>query len=458
MTHDLQLASELAEEYRAEEAWKIVNQALEDDPDDHRAILLACFLYDQQGQSGKAFQFAKRLITEWPQECGAWIAWGRALDCQWRMDDAISAFKRALSLTGEPKRIATISTNMACTYLQLGKFDKARHHANEALKRDPEELKARHNLGLCQLSNREWESGWKNYHASLGSGNRPCFRYGDEEEWNGEKTGTIAVYGEQGIGDEILAASMFSDLKKYCDKLIIDCDERLEQLFKRSFPFAKVYGTRSKKVLNWDDEDHQVDASIASLQAGMFLRKSDNSFPENGKYLEADEDKSEMWRGFFKRKGKPTVGIAWGGGIKQTGKHLRTLKLDDLIPIFKACDAHYVCLQYTDSAEEIKEFRARHPWVDIKQYKYATVVKDYDETAALVSALDCVVSVPTAAVHLSAALGVPTIAMNGLAPCWKFRAGLPFHPNVNLIPNNGNWVNTIKEAAEVLDAKNLHRL
>ena len=64
-------------------------------------------------------------------------------------------------------------------------------------------------------------------------------------------TGGI-IYGEQGLGDEIFYGSMIEDAIKDCKKVIIDCDPRLESLFRRSFPKAYVYGTRGQAA-NWMD-------------------------------------------------------------------------------------------------------------------------------------------------------------------------------------------------------------
>ena len=269
-----------------------------------------------------------------------------------------------------------------------------------------------------------------------------------EPEWQGEKDKRVILYGEQGIGDEICFASMLPDAIERAGHVILDIDERLEGLFRRSFPKASVYGTRNQVGLNWAKEDQQFDCSLAIAQIGEFFRTKDEDFPATP-YLVADPDRLSMWKALFSSKRKPVIGLAWTGGIWQTGARFRKLQLEQLLPVMQSIDAHFVCLQYKDASNEIAEFKKKHPEIDIVQYPYATLTKDYDDTAAIVAALDCVVSVPTAVVHLGAALGTPVIAMNSPHRCWKFYGGLVMHPTVALVPNTG-WDRTIMEAARRL--------
>jgi len=304
-------------------------------------------------------------------------------------------------------------------------------------------------LGFCQLALGQFDEGWKNYHHTIGTGWRQLVQYKGEPEWDGSPDKTVALYGEQGLGDEISFASMVPDVVRTSKKVILDVDKRLKNLFARSFPEAKVYGTRaaSSDTKPWADEDRDIDASLALGQCGEFFRTSRESFPA-GPYLVPCHTRTAQWRAVFKDKGKPVIGIAWSGGIPKTGSKFRRVELEDWLPVFASIDAHWVCLQYKDASDEIAEFTKQHPHVDLVQYPWATLTKDYDDTAALVAALDCVVSVPTAVVRLAAALGTKTIVMNAKRKNWNFNAGLPFHPDVIHIPHGRDWRDALNEAAK----------
>jgi hypothetical protein len=286
-----------------------------------------------------------------------------------------------------------------------------------------------------------WDQGWKQYEASVGSPARIAYKYADEPTWHGEPHKTLVIFGEQGIGDEICAASMYSEAidRVQTGKVILDCDARLATLFARSFPKAKVYGTRQQKVLNWADDDHKIDYSIAAMQLGAIFRTSPDKWNPKP-YLTADPGQVLMWKALWRDKGKPAVGVAWTGGFKSTGRELRSVSQDALSQLL-GIDAHFVNLEY-------KPVEGLRP--ELHTYPQATLYKgDYDYTAGLVASLDAVVSVPTSVAHLAGALGVPLVAMQSSAPCWKYHSGLQFHP-AHLIDNTGDWVSTITAAGAKL--------
>lgn len=443
MSPQFDLARELAEDGRLDEAWKLCEQFLGDTPEDPHAMILATFILEKRGDAAVAYHLAKRLTQMHPREPAGWQNFGRCADTLWRMDEARSAFRQAIKLARNDRTKTSNLVNLGACLLQIGKFSESIPHSLEACKLEPENRKAHHNLGIAQLARRQWREGWPNYAQSVGSGNRLAYSYTGEGAWDGTKGLTVVAYGEQGLGDEINAASCYADAIRDCKKFIIDCDPRLTNLYKRSFPQAKVYGTRMAKSINWAEEDRQIDANVAAMQVHQFYRNRTEDF--DGKpYLVADPDRVAMWRGLWATKGKPIIGIGWTGGIKQTGAKYRHFDLEDMMPVFRSVDAHWVCLQYKDAAKEIEAFRAKHPEVDLVQYPFATLTKDYDDTAALVASLDLVVSVQTTVIHLAGALGVPTLC--GVAKCGQWRYGeqgetMPWYQSVRLFrqDSNGKW-------------------
>jgi hypothetical protein len=164
-----------------------------------------------------------------------------------------------------------------------------------------------------------------------------------------------------------------------------------------------------------------------------------------------------MWKALWETKQKPVIGIAWTGGMRHTAAQYRQWTLDDLLPIFKAIDAHWVCLQYKDSEDEIRAFREQHD-VDLVQYPYATLTDDYDDTAALVESLDRVISMQTAVVHLCGALGKRCDVFVPQTSQWRYGenfTSLPWYSSVNVIRQavRGHWKNTIEAYARTTKAE-----
>jgi len=133
---------------------------------------------------------------------------------------------------------------------------------------------------------------------------------------------------------------------------------------------------------------------------------------------------------------------------------LRSIELDQWLPVLSLEDHHFINLQYTSCEEELRAFEQQH---GITIHHWQEAIEDYDETAALVCALDLVISVQTAIVHLSGALGQPAWVLIPSIPEWRYGLksdSMPWYPAVRLFrqltPND--WTPLMKNLREaVLD-------
>jgi tetratricopeptide (TPR) repeat protein len=410
-------------------------------------------VWRKQNKPAVAYQFAKRCVELFPNDATALCNLGMVADQLYRFDEAETCFQRAINRAESDRERAAAWMNWACMLVNKGDWANAETMGRKALKYNPESAKAKANLGMACLALGQWREGWPLYDAVIGfDQSRRKNQYKDEPVWDGSEGRRVVIYGEQGLGDEICFASMLPDAIKACRSVVLDCTDRLAPLFQRSFPTAKVYGTRWEKGLGWNRADTEIDASISIGALGKFYRNTDAEFP--GKpYLVPDPDRVAMWKGLFAQQGKPVIGIAWTGGVPWTADRFRRLTLEQLLPLFRAVDATWISLQYKDASREIREFKRSYPEIDIRQYSYGTLTDDYDDTAALVAALDLTIAPPTSVVHLAGAIGAPCIAMCAPIQCWKFASGLKFHA-VTLIQHEiDGWDGTIIEAAKVVGAR-----
>ena len=82
-------------------------------------------------------------------------------------------------------------------------------------------------------------------------------------------------------------------------------------------------------------------------------------------------------------------------------------------------------------------------------------IKDWGDTAAIMSQLDMVISVNTGVVHMAGALGIPVWVLLCYAPDWRWmldRLDTPWYPSARLFrqPQPKDWSSVIKEASEAL--------
>lgn len=423
------------------QAGAMTEMYLREHPDDAQALAILAAVYKQADRSAVAYILGRRAVELRPDRPETWVCQGFAAQALWRMDEALDCYRKSLQRAQTPSQKAIYNNNIASTYLDLGQFSKAEEYVDESLKFEPKDMNARHNKGLCLLARREWATAWNYYSASIGSSQRTEFRYlgkeNPEPRWDGKPfAGNLVVFGEQGLGDEVCTASAIQEIheaqKAVGGRLTIDCDARLENLFKRSFTDVTIHGTRWEKQLNWPDADRKIGASIASFEVLKYFRTSAESFPGTP-YLKACPDRTRMWKEKF--KGKPTIGIAWTGGTWKNAGSFRRLPLENWKPLFDAVDANWVSLQYKDASKDIEG-------TPVQQYQWATLTKDYDDTAALVASCDIVIAMQTSVNHLAGALGVPNWIILPKTSQWRYGeeyTDLPWYKSAKLYRYGSSW-------------------
>lgn len=321
-----------------------------------------------------------------------------------------------------------------------GHFGQAIEYANRALAENLEATDSKINRGMAYLALKRWREGWRDYNVNIGKEkNRVEFIYGDEVRWDGSKGQDVVVYGEQGIGDEMSFASCLPDLIRDSKSVTIECDGRLEPLFQRSFPTTKVYGTRYKQTTpKWKETPPKFDARVALGQLPFFYRNKDSDF--HGKpYLVPNPEMAMQWRTLLASLGdKPKIGLAWSGGIPKTGQKKRSVELETFGPLFKNFDAEWVSLQYKEI--EVKEVEDRYG-VKIHDWHWGNRIFDYDQTVALISELDLVISVCTTVVHAAGGVGKECWCLVPRVPMWRYlQSGdwFPWAGSVKLLRQKGD--------------------
>lgn len=424
-------------------AWAIVDRALTyGDPNEPNALIIACQVQVKWRNLTVAYQFAKRLTEVAGDRCQSWLNLGYLEEQFYRFDDAENCYRRAIAIARSDDEKGAIYMNWSSLLCSRADWESAEVMARKAMRYRPKSPKPKANLGIALLAQHKWREGWPLYNQGLGIEAftvRAKLNYADAPDWDGRRCKLI-VYGEQGLGDEISFASMIPDACKAAD-VIVDCDYRLKGLFTRSFPNAEVHGTRwaQPEQRGWVDRV-KADAKVSVGQLGQFFRNDPADF--TGKpYLIPCPDRTAMWKALFKSFGKPVIGVAWSGGLPYTADRFRRWTLEEMLPLFER-DAVYVSLQYQDAAREIATFRDNNPSIDLRQYAYGTLTKDYDDTAALVAACDEVVSMQTSVIHLAGALGVPTTCYVNRYSQWRYgKDSFPWAKSVNLKRANtdGSW-------------------
>jgi hypothetical protein len=266
----------------------------------------------------------------------------------------------------------------------------------------------------------------------------------------------LLVWGEQGVGDEILHASMLRDLASEPISVTLECDARLEPLFVRSFPEVRVVKRSVSAPLDIDEFD--VQCPLADL--GGRYRNSLDAFPAHAGYLKPDAARAaEMreWIGKHSGGGKRVIGISWRSKNPSLGR-AKTLAIEDWVPILNVPDITWVNLQYGNVAAELSELE-KHG-IDVLQYVGLDTFNDIDGVAALAAACDLVLTVSNVTAHIAGALGKPVWQLlprnRGRMWYWFFgHSDSPWYPSMRIFTQHteGDWAALVSEVASELAIK-----
>ena len=237
--------------------------------------------------------------------------------------------------------------------------------------------------------------------------------------WDGKEVNNLLIFGEQGIGDEIMFMSCYPNVK--AKRVTIECEPRLAEVFRDSFD-ARVVGRVDFADASWVDEEY--DAQVPMGELPVFFRRKREDFP-GGPYLKPKPELVEKWK---KKLPEGAVGVGWSG---RQGYYPPEVLREDR-PL--------VNLQYGPDYLETPRWMYT-PRIDL--------TNDLTEVIALIAALDKVVCVPTSIFHYAGALGVPCEVI--LAPRlsgkvnnalnWRFVHGCMWHNSVTVYKDINEWCN-----------------
>jgi tetratricopeptide (TPR) repeat protein len=379
----------------------------------------------------------RRAIEIDPGPHTAWLNLGSVLQDAGRLDEALAALEAARQRApSDPDVLVALST----VHLRRGEASEAEALARSAIGRAPQHADAMLALAYAQLATGNFAEGWINYEARHRSAASPARRF-PFPAWRNEPLAgkSVLVWGEQGLGDEIMFASCLPDLLATGAHCTLDCSPRLRALFERSFPDIRFM-----------EDKPSIDVAISLASLPLLFRRERKAFPRHAGYLSADPARSAAWRQRLDALGTGRkVGLAWRGGLMRTGRVQRSIALDSLHPLLRIPGITWVNLQHGDTAAEIASVRDRQGTC-IKSFD--GVLEDLDETAALVEGLDLVITVCSTVVHLAGALGRPAWVLTPRAPAWRYLlegTQMPWYPSVAMYRQDapGDWSPVVQRVA-----------
>ena len=409
------------------------------------------------GREDEALDHYRRAIALEPANAGALINLGTALEQQGDLESSSACYRRALAASPDN---ADAHFNLANNLAAEGLGEDARAAYLRAIAADAGHVGAQVNLARLDLLDGRFAAGFDRWEWRWREPD--CWRrILDSPVWDGAPLAgrTLAVWGEQGVGDEIMLGSVLPDAIATAGHVVVECDPRLVPLFARACPAAEFVARDSPPAPRLAAADIDLQCALGSLC--RWLRRRPEDFAAPKPTLIADPAKVEAARA---RSGAPgpglKVGIAWRsvprGAEAKTRRFSRakSIPLDDWAPILTTPGVRFVDLQYGDTADELRRIEDRLG-VRIHHDEAVDQMASLEDFAAQIAALDMVVAASNTTVHLAGALGLRVWTMVPFVPDWRWQRGREdtlWYPHMRLFrqPAPGAWAPVIARVAEEL--------
>jgi tetratricopeptide (TPR) repeat protein len=376
---------------------------------------------------------------------------GSALVLANRYEEALECFDQAFAVAeGDADALDDRGNVLAA----LQRHAEALASYDHALAIAPDSAKAHWNRALTLLRMGDFDQGWKEYEWRW-KVNASWVRSHDfppQLLWLGDRPiegRTILIHAEQGFGDTIQFARYVPLVAALGAEVILEVQPQLKMLLSGLEGAAKVIG-KGEQLPPFD-----LHCPLLSLPLAFKTRLE--TIPAKTPYVTAAEERAVTWASQLPNSGLPRIGLVWGGNPEFEGDKTRSVGLAPLMPLLSAPGFQFISIQ-KDLRSGDAEILQKFPQVIYLGDK----LKDFSDTAAIMSRLDLTISSDTAPVHLAGALGRPVWVLLQRTPDWRWmleREDNPWYPSARLFRQRtaGDWDGVIGQVGAALNSRDIRR-
>lgn len=485
---------------RADLALQVVQPLLDDEKMQPQARQLTAVAHRRQGKLDDAIRLLEQLVTDHPGfyqawynlgvcygDCGEWL---RAIVCyrsclrgqpqhsdaMWNLADALrldEQFEQALLLlqklrTVKPySRLGDLHHRIAVCLMCLGRAQQATDEFEKALRLGTDNTHmTMWESSFAHLITERFDIGWLAYEHrfAAGAGSGVVAHQFQFQAWQGQslKRRCLLIHAEQGLGDQLMFASIIPELISAGASLVIAVNPSLVRLFEASFSKQTVLAHTPQCPLD-NALLPQVDYQIAIGSLANFRRPSINSFKSQDSvaYLKPTSNSRKFFSKLLdavvpNRRNRRCIGVVWGAnpchGLPQAARRSqqKSLPVQHLAAFSEADrEAVFVSLQNHEIAAEAGACAAMD-LIDCHRY-----LDSMEDTAGLIANLDLVITVDTSVAHLAAGMGIPTWLMLMRHADWRwgqYAEQCLWYPSVRIFrqQRQGDWSSVISTIASEL--------
>jgi Flp pilus assembly protein TadD len=392
-------------------------------------------------RSDEAETCCREAVRLKPDYFAAWNMLGIVSSSRKRFAQAEAAFRRAVALRPNHSRTRI---NLGKMLHSLNRHGEAVQEVQEAIRSDPDDPEAHTLLAFALLVLGRYREAWPEYEwrwKDLRLNLQP--RDFGRPMWTGDALAgrTLLLHAEQGFGDA-LQLLRYTALIPADGKVIVEVQP----------PLARLATTLkgADQVLARGETLPDFDLHCPLFSLPLAFGTTIETIPGNVPYLSADPIAVDRWRKRLAGAGGPWVGLVWAGNPGTSDDADRSISLDAFAPLAEVSGATFVSLQKGELAGQ-----AAPPPGRLRLLDWTSELQDFADTAALIGALDLVIGVDTAVVHLAGALGRPVWLLNRFHAEWRWlcdRVESPWYPTLRQFrqPEPGNWAAVITQVRDAL--------
>jgi tetratricopeptide (TPR) repeat protein len=436
---------------RLEEALASYDRALALRPEYAAAWNNRGYALHSLGRLDEALASYDRALAIRPDYADAWSNRGYTLyhlasGC---VEEALANYDRALAI--KPDCVEALN-NRGNALRELGRVEEALASYSAAIAIKPDYANAHWNEALTRLSAGDFARGWEKYewrwrldqlrdhqrdfHAPLWVG---------RQELSGK---TILLHAEQGFGDTLQFCRYAPAIAAMGASVVLEVQAPLKSLL-RSLPGVE-------QVVGQGEPLPPLDFHCPLMSLPLAFGTELGTIPAHSPYLRANPFHTAARRERLAKFDGAKIGLVWAGSAwahipaASWMDRRRSMRLQQMRELGTIDHITLVSLQKGEPAGQ-----AQDPPEGMALVDWTEELRGFADTAALVEALDLVITVDTSVAHLAGALGKPVWVLNRHDRCWRWlrdREDTPWYPSMRLFtqPSPSDWGTVIRRVAAEL--------
>jgi tetratricopeptide (TPR) repeat protein len=358
-----------------------------------------------------------------------------------RYSEAVAANERAVAAT--PDYVAAW-LNRGMALAQLRRFEEAIASYGEVLAWRQDNADAHFNRALALLTIGDYRAGFADYEWRWRRTGAPAQKNRGRRLWLGDTPlsgKTILLHAEQGLGDTIQFARYAPLVAAQGAKVVLEVQPELKSLL------ARLDGVTAVVARGEAPPPFDVHCPLGSLP---LARKTELPVvPAQIPYLSADQSYLQKWSARIEKLPRPRIALAWAGNPAHDNDRNRSIALSTLAPLL-AMPASFISVQRDLRSSDAAQLAATTQLTHL-----GGELADFNDTAAVLSLCDLLVTADTAPAHLAGAMGWPVWVLVPFAPDWRWMLdgeSTPWYPTARVFRQSAlaDWDAVIARAASAL--------